>query len=100
MKATIGPDTVATGDTASAVRSTPVASQGWRPISVTYQPASVAAQPEKVIATSMRASQRGTWPRRHSSSAPSQDTASISRPRPTMTRKAKKTGATGGCRPA
>ncbi len=41
-----------TAEAACAVVSTPVTSQGCRPISVTYQPASVATQPEKVIATS------------------------------------------------
>ena len=79
------------------VRSTPVTSQGWRPISVTYQPASVASQPENVIATSARASQRGGSPRRRSCQAAHHDTSSISRPMPTITRKAQNTGATGGC---
>ncbi|MNC93887.1 hypothetical protein D3C83_106170 [compost metagenome] len=72
----------------------PVTSQGWRPISVTSQPASVATQPEKVNAAKHHSSQRG-WLFR-STKLPIQASASISRPMPTITRKAKNTGATGG----
>ncbi len=54
-----------TGPAACAVVSTPCTSQGWRPISVTYQPASVATQPEKVMPTSPHISSRGSAPRRH-----------------------------------
>jgi hypothetical protein len=45
----------ATPDAARLAVSTPVTSQGWRPISVTYQPDRVAIQPAKVIATRARA---------------------------------------------
>ena len=78
--------------------------KGWRPISVTYQPATVATQPEKVMPASTHSSGRGKAPApparapRHSHQ-PTQLTASISMPMPTMTRKPKNTGATGGCAP-
>jgi len=85
-----------TSPTASRVRSTPVTSQGWRPISVTIQPASVAIHPENVNAESTHNSQRGAaYPRRVRHVA-YHDTSSISTPIPTITRNAKNTGVTGG----
>ncbi|NKA55693.1 hypothetical protein GO303_04800 [Ralstonia solanacearum] len=50
------------------------------------------------MATSARASQRGSSPSRRRRQALVHDTASISRPTPTIRRKAKNTGSTGGCR--
>ena len=70
-------------------------SHGWRPISVTSQPASVATQPEKVNAgEAPTAASAG----RSSSGRNARSTTrtSISTPMPTITRKAKNTGATGG----
>ena len=80
-----------TGPTASLVVSTPVTSQGWRPISVTYQPARVATQPEKAMPTKAYIHGRGSpsIPRpRRISQTDDQDSASIAKPRPTITRKA------------
>src|SRR5687768_5046393 len=82
--------------TASTVRSTPVTSQGWRPVSVTTQPASTAIQPAKVKLAKIQSSQRGGVARLRRYQVPNQDSNSIDRPTPTMMRNAKKTGATGG----
>src|SRR5258706_8637152 len=72
----------------------PVTSQGWRPISVTIQPASVATQPEKVNAA--KAHNKSLGVEVLNTKTPIQERASISIPIPTMMRKAKNTGATGG----
>ena len=73
---------------------------GWRPISVMYQPQTVASQPAKVIAASSWRKRRGkacaSQRERRYSQTPPQLASSISTPTPTMMRKAKKSGATGG----
>lgn len=92
-----------TSEATSAVRSSPNTMYGWRPISVTYQPATVATQPENVMPASVHSSGRGKAPasqrRLRAIHQPTQLTASISSPTPTMRRKAKKIGATGGADP-
>ncbi len=77
-----------TFEAACAVVSTPVTSQGWRPISVTYQPASVAIQPENVMPTRSHAAKSDGRPRRQICQPANQEIASISIPTPTMTRNA------------
>src|SRR5690606_14819345 len=91
--------------TASAVFNTPVTNQGWRPISVTYQPASTATQPEKVIPTNTFNNNGENSLRRPLRMAmicqqPHQETRSINIPNPTMMRKPKNNGITGGCAPS
>jgi len=73
-----------------------VTSHGWRPISVTIQPASVATQPMKVAPAKVHSNQRGAATPRRVIQAPNHASASIAKPSPTMMRKAKNTGATGG----
>lgn len=77
------------GVTASRVRSRPWMTQGWRPISVTYQPASSATKPEPLSSCQPRSvhTERSSRPR-HQSHAEASTTSSISVPRPTITRKA------------
>ncbi len=58
MNSVIGTATPGIGVTASAVRSTPCTTHGWRPTSVTVHPASVAMKPNGVTIASARRSLR------------------------------------------
>ena len=78
------------GRARSCVVSTPVTSQGWRPISVVYQPASVATQPDRAIGTMEQCQRPRQSRRRHRNHAPAQEMTSIRMPVPTMMRKPKK----------
>ena len=86
-----------TGEVASAVRSTPCTTQGWRPLSVTTQPAITATKPShQPCATGHRYQRLSNSRPRHHSQAPTRPAAIIRNPMPTMMRKAKNTGTTGG----
>src|SRR5262249_8818558 len=83
--------------TASAVRKTPYATHGCRPVSVTIQPQITATNPIHQTCCAGHRYQRAVNKRpRHHSHAPVRPVRIISRPMPTMARKAKKGGRTGG----
>src|SRR5215471_21023710 len=87
----------ATGDTASAVLKTPYATHGCRPVSVTIQPQLTATKPIHQACCAGQRYQRVVNKRpRHHSQTPVSAVRIISRPMPTMARKAKNGGRTGG----
>ena len=92
-KATL-PDAIVVA--ASLTVKIPVTNQGCLPISVTYQPANVATQPEKLMATNTLNNHVGKGLSRQSCIRLNQEMVSINIPMPTIIRKAKNTGATGG----
>ena len=71
--------------------------QGWRPTSVTVQPAMTATKPSGATSMQRRRKDGVSNSRRRShSSQPSATVPSMIKPMPTMMRKAKNTGQTGG----
>src|SRR6266480_760598 len=87
----------ASGETASAVRNTPYATHGCRPVSVTIQPQITATNPIHQTCCAGHKYQRVANKRpRHHSHAPVHLIAIMSTPMPTMARNAKKGGRTGG----
>src|ERR1700761_876907 len=83
----------------SAVGRMPAIVQGWRPTSATTQPNSAASQGSGIAQTAQRRNQRRlaccSSRRAHSQNAVTK-VARNRKPRPTMMRNEKNTGATGG----
>jgi hypothetical protein len=71
--------------------------QGWRPTSVVVQPASTATKPSGATHWQSLRNQAVSNSRpRHQTTQPAATTPSMRKPIPTMMRKAKNTGQTGG----
>src|SRR6476469_8112255 len=90
-------DPVNVGVMASAVRNKPHTTQGWRPTSAVNQPVSTAMNPVGQAKKAHHRNQREVSKRpRQRSQLPSQLIAKITKPMPTIARKAKNGITTGG----